>query len=105
MTFDPFSILTHRASPSRRASIEVPIQASPMTEKARKKHRKKGDVNKRCKQQAEEWSAFVPTICEDGTFCDLLIACGTPLAICDFSSFLGCLGGGPADLTDAVSAA
>ena len=95
-----FSILARRGSASRLGIIEA-AQAKPMTANARKnKKRKKGDVNKRCKQQAEEWNAFFPTFCPEGPICDALVTCSSLLTLCDFTGFLGCLESEPQDLAD-----
>lgn len=104
MNHDLFSILARRASPLRLEVTEATTVAKPITANARKKHHKKGDVNKRCKQQAEEWSAFFPTICPEGPSCEQLLACTSPpLAECDFTAFLVCLAGGTVGLTAAIS--
>ena len=66
---------------------------------ARKKKRKankntnKGDVNKRCKQQASEFVDFISFLCGDEPQpqCDVLIACATPLETCDFTGFISCV--------------
>ena len=100
MNFEQFSILARRVAPPALASIEATTQARPMISNARKKHRQKGDVNKRCKQQAEEWNAFFPTFCPEGPICDALVTCSSLLTLCDFTGFLGCLESEPQDLAD-----
>jgi len=98
------SILARRASPSRVGVIEAAAQAKPMAANARKNKRKKGDVNKRCKQQAEEWNAFLPTFCPEGPLCEELLACTSPpLTRCDFTAFLVCLTAATAGLSEGVS--
>jgi hypothetical protein len=98
-----FSLVARHATPSRLESPEAAAQAKPLTANAKKKKRKKGDVNKRCKQQAEEWSTFLPTFCPEGPLCEALAACTTALTVCDFTGFLTCLGGEPEDPADAIS--
>lgn len=103
-----FSILAHRASPSRLESPEAAAEAKPLTANARKNNRKnkrkKGDVNKLCKQQAEEWNAFFPTVCPEGPLCEDLLACTSPaLAVCDFTAFLVCAAGGTGGLAKGIS--
>jgi hypothetical protein len=103
MTHELFNILTRRASPPHMDVTEATAQARPITANAKKNRRKKGDVNKRCKQQAEEWRTFFPTVCPEGPLCENLLACTSPaLAVCDFTGFLQCLAtttGGPAEAT------
>lgn len=98
MTHELFNILTRRASPPHMEVTEATAQAKPITANAKKHHRKKGDVNKRCKQQAEEWIAFFPTVCPEGPACESLLACTSPaLAVCDFTGFLQCVATPTAD--------
>jgi hypothetical protein len=94
MTHDLFSIVARQASPRRLEVAEATDEAKPITANARKNKRKKGDVNKRCKQQAEDWRAFVPTFCQASPLCEILAACTTPLTVCDFTGFLVCLAAG-----------
>lgn len=86
-----FDALTRRASLVTLGAAGLAALADPLTTAASKKKRKKGDVNKRCQQQVAAWTAFVPSICADGPNCEPLIACGVPLAVCDFTGFLVCL--------------
>jgi len=103
MNHQLLSILARRASPSRLEVSEATARTELITANARKNKRKKGDVNKRCKQQAAEWSAFVSTECSGDVSCEEALACTTAaLSRCDFSGFLVCLGG-PEDLADAAS--
>lgn len=104
MTFEHLSILTRRASLPPLASIELTAQVGPMKSNARKKHRKKGEVNKRCKQQSEEWGAVIAPECPGDPACEELLTCGTTaLSRCDFGTFLDCLFGGPKEPTEAAS--
>jgi hypothetical protein len=100
MTHELFSILARRASPSLLEVTEATAHAKPITANAKRNKRKKGDVNKRCKQQAEEWIAFVPTFCPEGPICDASLACSSLLTVCDFTGFLGCLDSEPSGLVD-----
>jgi hypothetical protein len=58
---------------------------------ARKKKKKKGDVNKLCKQQPGAWTSYLLTN-GDGTPAQrqALNACGSQLGTCDFSGFWSC---------------
>lgn len=104
MTHGLFSLVARHATSSRLESPEAATQAKPLTANARKKKRKKGDVNKLCKQQAEEWRAFFPTVCPEGPICDDLLACTSPaLAVCDFTAFLVCTAGGTGGFTESIS--
>jgi hypothetical protein len=92
-----FDALTRRAALATlgAAAIAGPaVLTDPIAGNAKKKKRKKGDVNnlQRCKQQAGAWIDFVPTFCGDGALCQELIACATPLKSCDFTGFLTCFG-------------
>jgi hypothetical protein len=104
MTHELFSILTRRASPSLMGIAEATAQTKPITANARKNKRKNGDVNKRCKQQAEEWGALISPQCPGNVVCEEILACSTAvLSRCDFSGFLDCLFGELEDPADAVS--
>ncbi len=97
LNISPF---TRRASLSRLGATGVAAQAAPVSADGKKRNRKKGDVNKRCKQQARDWIEFVPTFCGDGVGCQEIIACARQLKTCDFTGFLVCLSIGPEDLFD-----
>lgn len=104
MDHELFSILARRASLSRQEVIEATSPAKPMAANAKKHHRKKGDVNGRCKQQAEEWNTFFPTVCPEGPLCATLLACTSPpLTRCDFTGFLECLETTTDGLAEAIS--
>jgi hypothetical protein len=66
--------------------------ASPGTTDAKKKNkRKKGDVNKLCKQQPGAWTSY---LLANGDLTPAqrlaLNACGSSLGTCDFSGFWSC---------------
>jgi hypothetical protein len=104
MNHELFSILARRASPRRLDVAEATAEAKPVTANAKKNHRKKGDVNKLCKQQAEEWAAFFPTVCPDGDACaDLLTCTSSALARCDFTAFLVCANASTEGLAEGIS--
>lgn len=103
MKYEQFSLLARRSSSLSLGGVDAEARTGPITASARKKHRKKGDVNNRCKQQAEDWRAFLPTICAEGPVCEGFLACATPLATCDFTGFLVCLSASPAALADAIA--
>jgi hypothetical protein len=88
------AVMTRRASLATLGTTAMAGLAGPITGDAKRKNRKKGDVNnlQRCKQQAGAWIDFVPTFCGDGAVCQELIACATPLKSCDFTGFLTCFG-------------
>jgi hypothetical protein len=100
MNHPNISPFARRASLSRAGATGVATQATPVTADSKKKKRKKGDVDKRCKQQAADWIEFVPTFCGDGALCQEIIACARPLRTCDFTGFLVCLAVAPEDLFD-----
>jgi hypothetical protein len=75
------------------------VEAAPVpaaAEKQRKGKGAKGDVNRRCKQQAADWGILVDFSCGENAECqDQFLPCADPLAICDFDTFLVCLIGPP----------
>jgi len=89
-----FDALTRRASILTLGGAGLAGLAtlmSTVSTDAKKKRGKKVDVNKRCKRQVAEWTAFAPTLCSEGPDCEALIACGARLATCDFIGFLNCV--------------
>ena len=97
MDTQAFDALTRRASLVTLGAAGLAALVAPIAADAKKKRSKKGDVNKRCKQQVAAWTAFVPALCGDGPNCDALIACGAQLAVCDFTGFLVCINSGQAE--------
>jgi len=89
-----FDALTRRASILTLGGAGLAGLATlmtPLATDAKKKRGRNVDVNKRCKQQVAEWTAFAPSLCSEGPDCDALIACGAQLATCDFTGFLVCV--------------
>jgi hypothetical protein len=87
-----FDALSRRASLATLGAAGVAVLAMPTLADAKKKKKgkKKGDVNKRCKAQAETWVTFVETECGTGPECQEFIACGVPLRTCNFSAYFDC---------------
>jgi hypothetical protein len=88
-----FDALTRRFSRADLEAAGKAISGSVSVARKNKRKKPKGDVNKRCKQQAADWISFITILCPDESQpqCEAFIACAAPLEICNFSSFLTCL--------------
>jgi DNA invertase Pin-like site-specific DNA recombinase len=65
---------------------------SAAARKKRKGKKKKGDVNRRCKEQAADVRTLVEISCGDDVECqERGLTCVGPLATCDFNGFLQCV--------------
>jgi hypothetical protein len=85
--------LTRRAIGMRPGAAGLHNVASPTAaaiKQGGKRNKKKGDVNKRCKLQAKDWSTFVTTTCEGDPGCLQFLTCAEPLKTCNFTDFIDC---------------
>jgi hypothetical protein len=87
-----FDALTRRASLLGLGTAGLAALVIPIASHAKKKKKKKGNVNKLCKQQVSECNIFVTGTCESDAECLAeASACCPLLATCDFNGFLACL--------------
>jgi hypothetical protein len=86
-----FDALSRRASLMTLGTAGLAALASPLTVDAKKKKKKKGDVNKLCKRQIGECNTFVTITCAGDPECLDALPCCQELKTCDFAGFLNCL--------------
>ena len=83
--------LTRRASLLALGSVGLNAASQPLAANARSK-KKKGGINKRCKQQVDPCKSIVTGGCEGDAQCiATLSACCESLKTCAFSDFVTCL--------------
>jgi hypothetical protein len=87
-----FDALTRRASLISMGAAGLVAFAQPDAAKSKKKHKKKkGDVNKLCKEEVSDCLAVLTAVCEDAACVAVVQLCCPKLATCDFAGHLNCV--------------
>jgi hypothetical protein len=87
-----FAAVSRRVSLLTLSAAGLAVANPSVTDAKKKGKKKKGDVNKRCKAQAEGWITLIEIECGPDTDpeCQPFIACGEPLRTCNFTAFFDC---------------
>jgi hypothetical protein len=91
-----FEVLARRFAKAASEAADVTAESRSVSVAARKnkrkKNKRKGDVNKRCKAQAADWATLVSFSCGDNVECqETFLPCVEPLETCNFSGYLQCV--------------
>ena len=86
-----FDAMTRRASVAALGVAGLARFMAPAASDAKKKHKKKFDVNKFCKKQVPECNTLITVQCAGDPDCLDALPCCQELATCDFGGFLNCL--------------
>jgi hypothetical protein len=87
-----FDALTRRASLISAGAAGFAALAHPIAADGKKKKRKKkGDVNKLCKQEVNDCVTVLTAACEDAMCVAAVQLCCPELATCDFTGLVACI--------------
>lgn len=91
---DPVSFagLTRRGSLLTAGAVGLVALAGPMVGAGKKRRKKKkGDINKLCKQEVNDCVTTLTAACEDAMCVAAVQICCPKLATCDFTGLVTCI--------------